>query len=108
LSSTYDEDEESGRKEVLTLSAQILEFLALHNQFVFGCFNSPIISVSNTSIEPEFDGFSIKTGEISCVLVASSSNIVDDNVSVFVVLQDDEKQKVLESELKTRDSDFVL
>ena len=63
------EDVESGGDEVLTTSAQILESSTLHDQIVFGSFESSIKLGSHSSIEPEFDRFSIKIGEISCVLV---------------------------------------
>jgi hypothetical protein len=82
--STYDEDEESGVDEVVTTSAQLLESSASHNQITFGSFDSPITPVSTSVIEPKFDGFSIKIGEISCVLVTPCSNIVNEDDSVFV------------------------
>lgn len=104
--SAFDEDDDSVSDEVLTVSAPILETSSSHC-IRFGSFDSPIIPVSNPSIKPEFDGFSIKIGEISCVLTDSCKSIVDDDDSAHAALQDDEKQKVLESQLQNRDSEFV-
>jgi hypothetical protein len=86
----------------------IQEPSASHDCIRFGSFDSPIIPVSTPSIEPKFDGFSVKIGEISCVLVTSCNDIVDDDDSVLVVHEDDEKLQVLEPELKNRCSDFVV
>jgi len=67
--SASDEDEDSGDDEVLTTSANVLENSASFDDIVFGSFESPIILVSTPSIEPKFDGFSIKIGEISCAII---------------------------------------
>jgi hypothetical protein len=61
------EDEDSGDDEVLTASTHVLENSASFDRIVFGSFKSPINLVSNPIIVPEFDGFSIKIREISCV-----------------------------------------
>jgi len=61
------------KNSVLMKLSQLLKNSASHNRIVFGSFDSPIQPVSNPSIEPEFDGLSIKIGEISCVLVDSCS-----------------------------------
>lgn len=75
--SASDEDEDSGDDEVLTTSTNVLENSASFDGIVFGSFESPIVLVSTPSIEPKFDGFSVKIGEISCVFVDSCKNIVD-------------------------------
>jgi len=55
---------------VITVSASsILESSASHNHIVFGSFESSITPISNPLIKPEFDGISIKIGEISCTLL---------------------------------------
>ena len=81
--STSVEDEDSSDDEVLTVSAHILENSASSNRIVFGSFKSPTNPFSNHVIKPEFDGFFIKIGEISCFLVTSSNNIVDNDDSMF-------------------------
>jgi hypothetical protein len=82
---------------------------ASHDRIVFGSFESPIVPVSTPSIEPKFDGFSVKIGEISCVFIDSCKNIVDCDDSVFVASEEDDYVKVLESALKNRNStDFAV
>jgi len=76
INSTYNEDEDSEGDEVLTVSVQPLESSTSHVHFVFGSFESLINPVPKASIKPKFDGFSNKIGEISCILVDSSSNVV--------------------------------
>jgi len=104
--STYDEDDDSVCDEVLTVSAPILATSSSHDRIFFGSFDSPIVPVSTPSIEPKFDGFSIKIGEISCVFVDSCKNIVDCDDSVFVASEEDGYVKVLEPTLKNCDSVF--
>ena len=50
----------------------------------------------------------LSIGEISCVLVDSCSNIVENDNYVFVVLQENDKLMVLKPELLDCDSDFVV
>jgi len=102
--SISDEDEDSGDDEVLTTSAHVLENSASFDGIVFGSFESPIVPISTPSIEPKFDGFSVKIGEISCVFVDSCKNIVDCDDSVFVASEEDGYVKVLEPQLKIRNS----
>jgi len=80
--SDIDEDEDSD--DAASASA-IKEPLASQDCFRFGSFDSPIIPVSNPSIEPKFDGFSIKIGEISYVIIDPCCSIVkaDDCVSLI-------------------------
>ena len=59
-----------------------------HFEFVFGSFNNPIKLVSNPSIKPEYDGLSIKVGEISCALVDSRCNIADGGDPAFADSED--------------------
>lgn len=102
--SALDEDDDSVSDEVLAVSAPILETSASHDCIFFGSFDSPIVPVSTPSIEPKFDGFSVKIGEISCVFVDSCKNIVNFDDSVFVASEENGYVKVLEPELKIRNS----
>lgn len=86
----------------------VLENSTSHDPILFGILDSPIISVSNPLIEPKFDGFSIKIGEISCAIINPCCNIVKEDDCMFVDSQEDEKLEVLEPELKNRCSDFVV
>jgi len=97
--SASDEDEDSGDEEVLTTSANVLENSASFDGIVFDSFKSPIVSVSTPSIEPKFDGFSTKIGEISCVIIHPCCNIIAEDDSVFIDSQEDKKLQVLEPEL---------
>jgi len=99
--STYDEDEVCGGDEVLRFSPT-LDNSALHNQIIFGSFDL----VSSASIKPQFDGFSIKIGEISRVLSNSCSNIINNDDSSIVDLQEKEYMMFLEPKLKNRYSYF--
>jgi hypothetical protein len=101
--SDIDEDEDS---DDAAFASAIQEPSASHDCIRFGSFDSPIISVSTPSIEPKFDGFSVKIGEISCVLVDSCTNIVDCDDSVYVAFGEDDYVKVLEPTLKNCDSVF--
>ncbi|RHN65961.1 hypothetical protein MtrunA17_Chr3g0085631 [Medicago truncatula] len=103
--SDIDEDEESD--DAASASA-IPETSSSHDRIVFGSFESPITPVSTPVIEPEFDGFSIKIGEISCALVTPCCNMVNENNYVFVDSQEDEKLEILEPELTNCDSDFFI
>jgi hypothetical protein len=98
--SDIDEDEDS---DDVTSASAIQDTSASHDCIRFGSFESPITPVSNPVIKPEFDRFSIKIGETSCVLVPSFSNIIEDEDSVFVV-EKDEKLQFVEPELKTHES----
>lgn len=60
-----------------------MENLAFDNRIVFDSFDSPNNLVSNPSIEPKFDGMSIKIGDFSCVLVDSCKNLVNYDDFVF-------------------------
>ncbi|RHN77028.1 hypothetical protein MtrunA17_Chr1g0150311 [Medicago truncatula] len=102
--SVLDEDDDSVSDEVLAVSAPILETSASHDCIFFGSFDSPIVPVSTPSIEPKFDGFSVKIGEISCVFVDSCKNIVNFDDSVFIASEENGYVKVLEPELKIRNS----
>lgn len=106
--SASDEDEDSGDDEVLTTSADVLENPASFDGIVFGSFESPIVPVSTPSIEPKFDGFSIKIGEISCAIMDPCCNIIVEDDSVFIYSQEEEKLQVLEHELKIHCSDFIV
>jgi hypothetical protein len=108
IDSAHDEEEDEDSEGVLTVSAQPMESSASHVHFTFGSFESPIQPVSTPSIEPKFDGFSIKIGEISCVIVDPCCNIVKEDDCVFVDSQEDEKLDVLEPDLENRSSDFVV
>jgi hypothetical protein len=105
-SATEDEESE-GADAVLTVSAQPLESSTSDIPFVFGSFESPIQPFSNPLVEPKFDGFSIKIGEISCAIIDYCCTIVNNDNSMFVDSQD-EKLQVLETELKICNSDFVV
>jgi hypothetical protein len=106
IDSAYDEEEDEESEGVLTVSAQPMESSA--SRILFGSFESSIVPISTPSIEPKFDGFSIKIGEISCVIVDPCCNIVKEDDCVLVDSQEDEKLDVLESALENRSSDFVV
>ena len=106
--SASDEDEDSGDDEVLTTSANVLENSASFDDIVLGSFESPIVSVSTPSIEPKFDGFSIKIGENSCAIIDPCCNIIVEDDYVFIDSQEDEKLQVLEPQLKIHCSDFIV
>jgi len=104
--SAYDEDDDSVCDEVLTVSAPILATSSSPDLIFFGSFDTPIVPVSTPSIEPKFDGFTVKIGEISCVFIDSCKNIVDCDEYVFIASEEDGYLKVLESTLKNCDSVF--
>ena len=76
-------------KKLIASASAILEISYSHFDVVFGSFSNPIKPVSNTSIKSEFDGFFIKVEEISCALVDSRCNIVDDDEPAFATSEDD-------------------
>lgn len=98
----YPRDEDEKYDDV---ASPIKEPSASHDPIVFGSFESPITPISNPLIEPEFDGLSIKIGEISCVLITSSNNIVYDDDFVFA-MHKDEKLQFLEPNMKIRNYVF--
>jgi hypothetical protein len=74
-----------------------LRFWKLHLLTIASFSTAPLI-------EPKFDGFSVKIGDISCIFIDSCKNIVDCDDSVFVASEEDGYVKVLEPELKIRNS----
>ena len=79
--SAYDsqscEEDESAAVEILTNFPQDSESSTSQDSILFGSFASPIIPVSIPSIASDFDGFSIKIGEITCFLGDSCCSDVD-------------------------------
>jgi hypothetical protein len=70
--SDIDDDEDS---DDAASACAIKETSASHDCIRFGSFDSPIILVSTPSIEPKFDGFSVKIGDFSCALSEPCSKI---------------------------------
>ncbi|CAJ2629463.1 unnamed protein product [Trifolium pratense] len=97
--SAIDEDEALSHDVAMEVSASEAQSSTICNHICFGSFgNSDFSAVqfaSITPIKPTIDGFTIKIGEIACVLVASSCN----NKSAFAASEDDEKSKNLDSEI---------
>ncbi|KAK2397801.1 hypothetical protein QL285_059341 [Trifolium repens] len=79
LASAYDSEncEEDEFDDVAILGTQDLESSTPQDSILFGSFASPIHPVSIPSIASDFDGFSIKIGEITCFLGDSCCNDVD-------------------------------
>lgn len=81
FASAYDsqscEEDESAAVEILTNFSQDPESSTSKDSILFGSFASPIIPVSIPSIASDFDGFSIKIGEITCFLGDSCCSDVD-------------------------------
>lgn len=105
--SDYDIDEDEDSDDA-AFASMIKGPSASHDHIVFGSFESPIVPVSTPSIEPKFDGFSVKIGEISCAIIDPCCNIIAEDDSVFIDSQEDEKLQVLEPELKIHCSDFIV
>ncbi|PNX88476.1 hypothetical protein L195_g044582, partial [Trifolium pratense] len=81
--SEYCEEDEFDDVEILSNFPQGLESSTSSNSLVFGSFASPIIPVSIPSITPDFDGFSIKIGEITCFLGDFCCNDNQSSVQAF-------------------------
>ncbi|MCI33397.1 pentatricopeptide repeat-containing protein, partial [Trifolium medium] len=97
--SAIEEDEDLSHDVAMEVSASEAQSSSICNHICFGNFgNSDLSAVqfaSITPIKPTIDGFTIKIGEIACLLVTSSYN----SESVFAALEDDEKSKNLDSEV---------
>jgi hypothetical protein len=100
--SAYDsqscEEDESAAVEILTNFPQDSESSTSQDSILFGSFASPIIPVSIPSIASDFDGFSIKIGEITCFLGDSCCSDVD-----FMITASEEDKHSTDFE-----TDFVL
>jgi hypothetical protein len=98
--SAYDSEncEEDESDDVAILSTQDLESSTSQDSILFGSFASPIIPVSIPSIASDFDGFSIKIGEITCFLGDSCCS----NVDFAIAASEEDKQS------KNFEPEFVL
>ncbi|KAK2399521.1 hypothetical protein QL285_049328 [Trifolium repens] len=95
--SAYDSEncEEDESNDVAISSTQDLESSTSQDSIFFCSFASPIIPVSIPSITPDFDGFSIKIGEITCFLGDSCCSDVDFTITA---LEGDKQSKNFEPE----------
>ncbi|CAJ2639757.1 unnamed protein product [Trifolium pratense] len=97
--SAYDsescEEDESVNVEILNTSTQNLESSTSQNSILFGSFATPIIPVSIPSMTPDFDGCSIKIGEIRCFLGDSCCDVD----LLITVSEEDKHSKDFETEL---------
>jgi hypothetical protein len=100
LASAYDSEncEEDEFHDVAILGTQDLESSTPQDSILFGSFASPIHPVSIPSIASDFDGFSIKIGEITCFLGDSCCNDVD-----FTITASEEHKQS-----KNFETEFVL
>ncbi|CAJ2643075.1 unnamed protein product [Trifolium pratense] len=107
--SAYDsescEEDESAVVEILSNFPQDPESSTSQGSILFGSFASPIIPVSIPSIASDFDGFSIKIGEITCFLGYSCCSDVDYTITAS---EEDEKPKNLETEFVSYEVSMTL
>ncbi|CAJ2637276.1 unnamed protein product [Trifolium pratense] len=107
--SAYDsescEEDESAVVEILSNFPQDPESSTSQGSILFGSFASPIIPVSIPSIASDFDGFSIKIGEITCFLGYSCCSDVDFTITAS---EEDEKPKNLETEFVSYEVSMTL
>jgi hypothetical protein len=99
FASAYDsescDDDESAAVEILSNFPHDPDSSTSQTSILFGSFASPIIPVSIPSITPDFDGFSIKIGEITCFLGDSCCSDVDFTITA---LEGDKQSKNFEPE----------
>ncbi|KAK2384322.1 hypothetical protein QL285_071680 [Trifolium repens] len=95
--SAYDSEncEEDESVDVAILGTQDLESSTPQASILFGSFASPIITVPIPSIASDFDGFSIKIGEITCFLGDSCCRDVDFTITAS---EEDKQSKNFEPE----------
>jgi hypothetical protein len=109
FASAYDsescDDDESAAVEILSNFSHDPDSSTSQTSILFGSFASPIIPVSIPSIASDFDGFSIKIGEITCFLGDSCCSDVDFTITAS---EEDEKPKNLETEFVSSEVSMKL